>query len=88
MQLQGKVALITGAASGIGYESALLFAKEGASVVAVDVNDPAGTETVAGNHRGRRRGRVCACRRFADRRLSKHDRYRRANLRETGRAFQ
>lgn len=46
MRLQNKVALITGAGSGIGRETALLFAKEGASVVVVDVNDAAGEETV------------------------------------------
>lgn len=47
MRLKDKVALITGAGSGIGREAALLFAKEGASVVAVDMNDAAGEETVA-----------------------------------------
>ena len=45
MQLDGKVALITGAASGIGRESALLFAEQGARVLVVDVNDQAGAET-------------------------------------------
>jgi NAD(P)-dependent dehydrogenase (short-subunit alcohol dehydrogenase family) len=34
--LQGKIALVTGAASGIGRASALLFASEGATVVALD----------------------------------------------------
>ena len=47
MRLQNKVALITGASSGIGRETALLFAREGAKVVAVDVNDSGGAETVA-----------------------------------------
>jgi NAD(P)-dependent dehydrogenase (short-subunit alcohol dehydrogenase family) len=46
MRLQNKVALITGAGSGIGRETALLFAKEGAAVLVVDVNDAAGAETV------------------------------------------
>jgi len=46
MRLDNKVALITGAGSGIGRESALLFAREGARVVVVDVNDSAG-ESVA-----------------------------------------
>ena len=45
MRLKGKVALITGAGSGIGRQSALLFAKEGASVVAVDVNEQAARDT-------------------------------------------
>src|SRR3990170_4050401 len=42
----GKVAIITGAASGIGKASALLFAREGAKVVVADVTDELGKETV------------------------------------------
>jgi NAD(P)-dependent dehydrogenase (short-subunit alcohol dehydrogenase family) len=47
MRLQNKTALITGGSSGIGRESAMLFAKEGANVVVVDVNGNGGQETVA-----------------------------------------
>ena len=41
MRLKDKVALITGAGSGIGLQTVLLFAREGASIVAVDVNEQA-----------------------------------------------
>ncbi|MAT13912.1 MAG: short-chain dehydrogenase [Planctomyces sp.] len=47
MRLADKVALITGASSGIGRESCLLFAKEGAKIVGVDMNVDGGEETVA-----------------------------------------
>jgi NAD(P)-dependent dehydrogenase (short-subunit alcohol dehydrogenase family) len=44
-RLDGKVALISGAARGIGGETARLMAKEGASVVIADVLDDIGTQT-------------------------------------------
>ena len=46
MRLSGKVALITGAGVGIGRGTALLFAREGAAVVVVDLNEQTGNETV------------------------------------------
>ncbi len=46
MRLADKVAVITGAASGIGRASAIMFAKEGAKVVVSDINDAGGQETV------------------------------------------
>ena len=45
MRLKDKVAVITGAASGIGRQSAMRFAAEGAHIVAVDLNRQAGEET-------------------------------------------
>ncbi|MBI1880088.1 MAG: SDR family oxidoreductase [Chloroflexi bacterium] len=45
MKLHNKVAIITGAGSGIGRVSALLFAQEGARVIVADVNEKLGRET-------------------------------------------
>jgi len=47
MRLEGKVALITGAASGMGRAAAELFAREGARVVVTDLADDAGEQAVA-----------------------------------------
>jgi len=46
MKLQGKVAVVTGAASGMGRSISILFAKEGAKVVASDINLAGAQETV------------------------------------------
>lgn len=46
MQVKDKVVLITGAGSGIGRETAILFAKNGAKVVVTDVDEKSGKETV------------------------------------------
>ncbi|CEG78090.1 Putative Glucose 1-dehydrogenase [Rhizopus microsporus] len=46
-RLSGKVAIVTGAASGIGFETAVLFAKEGAKVVCADLNEEGTKKTVA-----------------------------------------
>ncbi len=46
MRLAGKAALITGAGAGIGRASCLAFAREGARLLAVDLNAETGEETV------------------------------------------
>ena len=45
MRVKDKVAIVTGAASGIGRQTAVLFAREGARVIACDTNADGGDET-------------------------------------------
>ena len=46
-KLDGKVAVITGAASGMGHATAIRFAREGAAVVVADLNSQAGEATIS-----------------------------------------
>lgn len=46
-QVEGKVALVTGGASGIGAKCAMTLAREGATVVVTDIDDRAGADVVA-----------------------------------------
>lgn len=46
MELKDKVAIITGAASGIGESTAIIFAREGAKLVLTDIDDKKGNELV------------------------------------------
>ena len=44
--LDGKIALVTGSAGGIGRGTAIEMARQGASVIVSDVNDEGGEETL------------------------------------------
>ena len=45
-RVEGKVALVTGGASGIGRATALTFAREGAKLILADMNEDGGQQTV------------------------------------------
>lgn len=50
--IKGKRAVVTGAGQGIGRETALVLAQEGAVVCVSDINDSRGKETVEESVRG------------------------------------
>lgn len=45
LRLKGKVSLITGSARGIGRASALLFSREGSSIIIADIDEEGGQKT-------------------------------------------
>ena len=52
MRIKGKVAVITGAGTGIGAASARLFANEGGKVVVAEINEKNGQAVVDGSKNG------------------------------------
>jgi len=56
MKLEGRIALVTGAGSGIGRATAILFANEGAQVIVNDVNRETAEATVEAMGDARERG--------------------------------
>ena len=88
MRLENRTALITGAGSGMGREAALLFAREGATVVVVDLDLEAAESTVAAIASARRDGGGAAMRRLEGRPAPRRLRDGRGALRRAARPLQ
>src|SRR5262245_1471353 len=75
MRLKGKIALITGSASGIGRAAAVLFAREGSAVAVADIDKGRIGDTVAEIKQagGRAHGIPCDLTREADSRRIVHE---------------
>lgn len=71
MRLEGKIAVVTGGAKGLGMEMALRFASEGATVIAVDMGELSYThDSVEGYHLNV--SDVDACKKFYDYAIEKY----------------
>ena len=82
MRLDGKVAIISGGAHGMGAEEARLFASEGAAVVTSDVLEKQGKQVEAELVRSGGDGHVRACRRHQRGGLGAHGAYCGISLRQ------
>ena len=70
-QVEGKVAIVTGGASGIGAACAATLAREGAKVVVTDLDDTGGQTVVDKISERRRRGDLPSSGRHASRRAGR-----------------
>ena len=82
--VEGKVAIVTGGASGIGAACAATLAREGAKVVVTDLDDPRGQAVVDKDRQRRRRGPLYSSGRQPRGKLARDHRSHRAALWTSG----